>query len=100
MPRVNPRVERLYEGLMSVIDGLIYLGFLAALVVFFWGLVKFIAHSGDDDGVEEGRRLMVWGVVAFFVLVSIWGIVYYLEGNLGLQSPNSNQQLPGFFRPQ
>jgi len=56
-----------------------------ALIVFFWGLVKFIIRpGGDEKAVEGGKRLMIWGVVALFVMLSVWGIVGLVQRNLGL----------------
>ncbi len=45
------------------------------LVYFFWGLANFIANSGDEKGREEGKSKMIWGTLALFVMVSIWGII-------------------------
>lgn len=45
-----------------------------ALLFFFWGLVQFIRKAGDEKAIEEGRRFMIWGTVALFVMVSIWGL--------------------------
>lgn len=54
-----------------------------ALLAFFWGLAKFIFRvGGDEKAVEEGKRVMKWGLVALFVTVSVWGIVEFIEQNL------------------
>ena len=53
-----------------------------ALLVFFWGLVKFISKAGDQAAIEEGRKLMIWGVLALFVMVSVWGILHILQETL------------------
>jgi len=53
-----------------------------ALLVFFWGLMKFIVKAGDEAEVKKGKGLMIWGVVALFVMVSIWGIVYFIGEEL------------------
>lgn len=55
-----------------------------ALLVFFWGLVKFITKAGDEAALEEGRRLMLWGVIALFVMVSVWGIILFIQTNLNI----------------
>ncbi len=56
-----------------------------ALLVFFWGLVKFILKvGGDAKAVEDGRKLMIWGVVAIFVMVSIWGLIGFIQRQLGI----------------
>jgi len=54
------------------------------LLVFFWGLVKFIfAVGGDEAAVAEGKNLMIWGILALFVMVAIWGILRFLTGEFG-----------------
>lgn len=61
-----------------------------ALVVFFYGLAKFIhsLQSGNDTGVSEGKEVMKWGIVALFVMISVWGIVFFLTNDVfGLSSP-------------
>jgi hypothetical protein len=56
-----------------------------AVVLFSWGLVKFLLAAGDDKAREEAKSLMVWGLIAILVMVSIWGIVALLQGvfNIG-----------------
>lgn len=55
-----------------------------ALLVFFWGLAKFILKIGNEDAVDDGKRLMIWGLVALFVMVSVWGIIGFFQRELGL----------------
>lgn len=55
-----------------------------ALLVFFFGLTKFILKAGDEKEVESGKNLMIWGTIALFVLVSIWGILRLLSSEFGL----------------
>jgi len=40
-----------------------------SLLVFVWGVAKFILSAGDEKKVAEGKTLMFWGVVALFVMV-------------------------------
>ena len=52
---------------------------LAVAVLFFiWGVVVFIAKAGDEKARTEGKQRMVWGLVALFIIVSVWGIVALL----------------------
>jgi len=55
--------------------GLARLFWLLAIMLFFWGVVKFIANAEDSTEREKGKQLMIWGVVAFVVLVSLWALV-------------------------
>ena len=54
-----------------------------ALLVFFKGLVAFIAKSGDVKSHEEGKKLMIWGLAALFAMVSIFGILRFLLDDFG-----------------
>ncbi len=68
-----------------------------ALVAFFWGLVKYIYSAGS--GKDEGKMIMVWGVVALFVMVSVWGLVKLISNTIfGGESygsaPTVNSVLP------
>ena len=56
-----------------------------AIVVFFWGLIKYLAEKGAE-GSSEGLKIMFWGVLAIFVMVSIWGIIRLLQNTLKVTS--------------
>ena len=54
-----------------------------ALLVFFWGLAKFIFRlGGDEKAVEEGKEVMKWGLIALFVMISVWGIISFFQNAL------------------
>lgn len=73
-----------------------------ALLVFFWGLAKFIFRLGGDGekAVEEGKRVMKWGLIALFVMVSVWGIIEFFQDALlpggGSTPPAGNSPPPPF----
>lgn len=74
-------ITKFINPLLLVIAGL-------ALLAFFWGLMKFISKAGDEKSHAEGKSLMVWGLIALFVMVSVWGIVYFLQHDLRLNVAN------------
>lgn len=56
----------------------------AALLFFFVGLVRFLFNlSGDAKAVAEGKNMMIYGGLAIFAMVSIWGILRFLSGEFG-----------------
>ncbi len=65
-------------------DGIILLMGIA-VIVFFWGLFKFMLKGGDKGANEEGRNQMLWGIIALFVMVATWGLVNLLEVMVGVQ---------------
>ncbi len=70
-------VESLFQKLIPIVSGL-------ALLMFIWGLVKFITQSGDERAVAEGKQFMIWGIVALFCAVSVWGIVTVAQNIFGI----------------
>lgn len=46
-----------------------------ALLFFFVGLAKYILNTGDEEKKADGRNIMIWGIIALFVMVSVWGLV-------------------------
>lgn len=79
------------EGIKEIVDTLIPLAFMLAMALFFWGIARYIWSEGQ--GKAEGKQIMIWGVVAIFVMSSIWGIVYFIRKELGV-GETSNMQIP------
>lgn len=57
-----------------------------ALLAFFWGLVTYIFQSGDAEKRKKGLSIMIWGVIALFVMLSIFGIINALQDTLDVGS--------------
>jgi len=66
-----------------------------ALLFFFWGLAKFILASGDEDAKDEGKRIMIWGVLALFVMASVWGLVAFFGNLTGVGQGETLRFVPG-----
>lgn len=71
------------SGVMNALLGLL---FGLAVLFFFYGLVKIIAHAGDKDSLEEGKRIVMWGIIALFIMVSIFGIVHFLSDSFSFDA--------------
>lgn len=57
--------------------------FAIAFIVFVWGAFKtFIVGAQSEETKEEGKNLMLWGLIGFFVMVSVWGLVNILTGTV------------------
>ncbi|TAL49573.1 hypothetical protein EPN83_00300 [Patescibacteria group bacterium] len=54
----------------------------ATLLVFFWGVAKFVLAAGDEKKIGEGKELMKWGIIALFVMFSVWGILQLFYSDL------------------
>ena len=57
-----------------------------AVVIFIWGVSNFVLNAGDEEAREKGKQFMIWGIIALFVIVSVWGIVKLLTTTFGFGS--------------
>jgi amino acid permease len=55
----------------------------AAFVVFAWGIAKVIFNSDDEKKRQEAKYVLIWSSIAMFVLVTIWGIIGFLQTTVG-----------------
>lgn len=81
----------------SVINKLVAVVMTLAVLTFFWGIVKYISSAGDPEKAKRGASIMFWGVIAIFVMVSLWGIVTFLSNSLfGGSVPSGPPEVPRF----
>jgi hypothetical protein len=77
-------IQRILVMISDIMGLLIPMALAAALIAFFFGLAKFL-WSGPDEK-KKGIDIMISGIMAMFVMVSIWGIVALLQRSLGITS--------------
>jgi len=69
--------------------------FAVAFIVFLWGAFDaFILGANSEEEKMKGKNLMLWGLIGFFVMVSVWGLVNILTNTANLGN-NSGVTLPG-----
>lgn len=80
----------------NIINGvLVPLVFAIAFIVFIWGIFQyFIAGGHDEEAKEKGKSLMLYGLIGFFLMVSVWGLVNILVGTFNLLN-NAPTFIPG-----
>ncbi len=67
-----------------IINPIIGIIFALAVILFFYGMAKFLFYSENDDKRAEGRSHMVWGVIGMFIMVSVFGIIRLIMDTLGV----------------
>ncbi|MEK7179348.1 MAG: hypothetical protein AAB727_03805, partial [Patescibacteria group bacterium] len=84
---------QLIDRFIQILNALIPLIIGVALVGFLYGVAKFILAADDSSKREEGRQLMIWGVIGLFVMVSVWGIVNVVAQTFGIGASRSGLNL-------
>lgn len=60
---------------------------------FIYGIVQFYLNPDNEEKRKKGKAFIVGGLIALFVMVSMWGIVYIFTNTFGFT--NTIPQLPG-----
>ena len=82
-------LQQLVDSFGGLINSLIPILIAIALVVFFFGLVKYVWGSGGAERQKQGRSVMIAGLVALFVMVSVYGIIRLMQDALALDTNTS-----------
>ena len=67
--------------------------FAAALLFFLYGAFKFFIQNDQVDR-DEGQKYMIGAVIAFVVMVSVFGIVNLIAGGLGFSDDEEIENIP------
>lgn len=84
---VNDFTDFLGYLIQCLIGGLITkLIVAAAVIVFMFGVVRFIWKAGDGDAnyTSNLAKYLGYSLVAMFVMLSMWGIIFLVGGSLGI----------------
>ncbi len=74
------------QNIIYIINGiLVPVLFAIAFVIFLYGIARaYIFSGGDPEKVKDGHKMLMWGLIAFVVMISIWGLVNIVANTFGL----------------
>lgn len=79
-------IDWLFDLIAFVNNTIIPLIFVLAFLFFIWNaFVFFILQGTSEEGREKAKRLMLWGLIALVLMITIWGVVNLLTNALGLR---------------
>lgn len=73
----NSYITCIADSLIYFINGvLVPVLFAVAFIVFLYGVAQaYIFSKGDAGAVAKGHHLILWGLIGFAVMISVWGLV-------------------------
>ncbi|MES2060261.1 MAG: hypothetical protein V4438_04490 [Patescibacteria group bacterium] len=71
-------IERSLQSVSSLINMLIPIVISIALLLFLIGIVQYVTAGGDEEKRAAARGMIIFGIIALFVMVSVWGFVNIL----------------------
>ena len=80
-----------FEGIVTlviqnILDPVIILLLALALVYFMWGVLLYVNKGSEGGDRTKGIQMMSYGILAIFVMVSVWGLVYILINTFSLDN--------------
>lgn len=89
------QIGYLFRGILEFIANTIaFLGPVAislALLAFFYSLIRFLFNKDDT---EKSKAYLGYSILILFVMVSIWGIVRFIQQNLGIRDGLDQTNIP------
>ena len=73
-----------------ILNPLIVLLFFIALIVFLWGLFRFISNAASEEARETGKRNIMWGIIGMFIMIAVYGIIKIILGTFGITGGDSH----------
>ena len=87
-------VSNLVGSIGGIINKIIPVLFALAILYFFWGIVTYIRSAGNPEEAAKGKSIMIYGIIAIFVMASVYGLVSWLQGTLGISGNNGTGITP------
>jgi len=64
--------------------------FAVSFIVFLYGIAQaYIFSKGDVAKVEAGHKLLLYGLIGFVVMISLWGLVNVVSNTFGLSGDSA-----------
>ncbi|MEK7607356.1 MAG: pilin [Patescibacteria group bacterium] len=79
-------VTALVTCISGLFNNIIYLMMAASVVYIVWGAFQM---TSSEEKREEAKKTIYHGIIALFVMISIWGFVNILNNTFGLDTSGS-----------
>lgn len=78
-------LRELTESIKTFVNtSVVPLIYALAFLVFIVGMVRYLFLEQGEEGREKGKQLMLWGIIGFVVMFSVWGLVNLLLNTFDL----------------
>lgn len=86
------------DSLSRLLNQLIPLVIGIAVLLFLIGILQYITAGGDEEKRAAARGMIIFGIIALFVMTAVWGFVRILGntffGGQNLTAPPSTPGVP------
>ncbi len=85
--RIRPPIvhETFYDLIRAFINFIFIVSLVLAPLMIIIGAVYFLTAAGDPQKIEAGKRLILWTLVGFVIILLARGIVEFLRRAFGIE---------------
>lgn len=66
-----------------------------AFIVFLWGVFKYYIKGAEDESSRaSGHQFILWGIIGFVIITSVWALVNIASSILIPSDVNKNNPTP------
>ena len=84
------------NNILKTAQVLVTLAFVVALLVFAWGVIRFLINAGEPG---SSKTFLLWGVIAMAVLASLMGLITFLQQSFGIENTTGSIESPDVVGP-
>lgn len=63
----------------NVLRPIVNIMFIAATVLFIWGVIEYIAGADNEKSHTTGRDHILWGIIGLVIMTSVYFILSILS---------------------
>ncbi len=78
---VRPYLDRIQGAILYPLVSLL-MG--VALLIFLWGVFRYISNAEGDEARETGKKHMLYGIIGLVVMVSAVAILEIAKATFGI----------------
>lgn len=79
------RLEGFLSSIQGILDTILPILISLAVIYFIWGVVQYVIGDGEE-AKKTGKERIIYGLIGFAVILSMWGLVNILVDTFGLKS--------------
>jgi predicted PurR-regulated permease PerM len=83
----------LFSAIESILNAVIPIIIALAVVYILWGIVQSFVRGSEDER-KAGHMKILYGIIALFIMISIWGLVNILVNTTNLNNNIPTNQIP------
>lgn len=91
IPIAEASMKTLVNSIVDVlVNPLIIFIFALALVLFLYGVLKYLLNPENEEVRKTSKSHMLWGIIGMFIMVSVFGIMNLILNTIGEKDININ----------